>query len=38
MGLHLFNREELLGRDFDTLDLRWAWRVFWAHFRGVPTP
>jgi len=34
MGLHLFNREELLGRDFDTLDLRWAWRVFWAHFRG----
>ena len=34
MGLHLFNREELLGRDFDTLDLRWAWRVFWAQFRG----
>jgi len=34
MGLHLFNREELLGRDFDTLDLRWAWRVFWAEFRG----
>ena len=34
MGLHLFNREELLGRDFDTLDLRWAWRVLWAQFRG----
>jgi hypothetical protein len=34
MGLHLFNREELLGRDFDTLDLRWAWRVFWSQFRS----
>jgi hypothetical protein len=34
MGLHLFNREELLGRDFDTLDLRWAWRVFWNEFVG----
>lgn len=33
MGLHLFNREELLGRDFDTLDLRWAWRIFWGRFR-----
>src|SRR3990172_791495 len=34
MGLHLFNREELLGRDYDTLDLRWAWQVFWGGFRG----
>jgi uncharacterized membrane protein SpoIIM required for sporulation len=28
MGLHLFNREELLGREIDVVDLRWAWRVF----------
>jgi uncharacterized membrane protein SpoIIM required for sporulation len=26
-GLHLFDREELLGREIDTLDLRWAWRT-----------
>lgn len=32
MGLHLFNREELLGRELDVLDLRWAWRVFWEGF------
>jgi uncharacterized membrane protein SpoIIM required for sporulation len=31
MGLHLFNREELLGREIDVLDFRWAWR----HFRRV---
>lgn len=34
MGLHLFNREELLGRDFDTIDLRWAGRILWDGFRG----
>ena len=28
MGLHLFNREELLGREIDVVDLRWAWHVF----------
>jgi stage II sporulation protein M len=27
-GLHLFNREELLGRELDALDLRWAWRTY----------
>jgi uncharacterized membrane protein SpoIIM required for sporulation len=34
MGLHLFNREELLGRDLDVLDLRWMWRTLWSAFRG----
>lgn len=33
MGLHLFNREELLGREIDVVDLRWAWRIFAAAFR-----
>lgn len=28
MGLHLFNREELLGREFDRFDFRWAWNCF----------
>lgn len=28
MGLHLFNREELLGREFDQFDFRWAWACF----------
>ena len=27
IGIHLFNREELLGREIDLLDLRWAGRV-----------
>lgn len=27
-GLHLFNREELLGRELDALDIRWAWRTY----------
>ncbi len=33
-GLHLFNREELLGRELDILDLRWVARVFWRAFNG----
>lgn len=32
MGVHLFNREELLGRDIDQLDLKKAWRQFVAFF------
>lgn len=36
MGLHLFNREELLGRDIDLLDLKWVWSTFWKAFsRGA---
>ncbi len=27
-GIAHFNREELLGRDLDTLNLRWAWHIF----------
>lgn len=34
MGLHLFNREELLGREIDVVDFRWAWRVFVDSFTG----
>jgi uncharacterized membrane protein SpoIIM required for sporulation len=39
MGLRLFNREELLGNEIDTIDLRWAGRKFWEAFRdGARTP
>ena len=34
MGTRIFNREELLGRSLDQLNLRWAFRVFWSQFRG----
>ena len=27
-GIAYFNREELLGREFDSLNLRWGWQVF----------
>lgn len=37
MGLHLFNREELLAREIDVLDLRWVWRTLWSAFRGGAT-
>jgi uncharacterized membrane protein SpoIIM required for sporulation len=33
-GLAYFNREELLGREMDTLNLRWGWRVFKKAFVG----
>ena len=33
-GLAYFNREELLGRELDTLNLRWGWRVFKNAFTG----
>ncbi len=33
-GIAYFNREELLGRELDTLNLSWAWRVFWDAFTG----
>jgi uncharacterized membrane protein SpoIIM required for sporulation len=32
MGLHLFNREELLGREIDIVDLKLAWSTFHAAF------
>lgn len=34
MGLHLFNREELLGREFDNVDVKWGAGWFWEGFRG----
>jgi uncharacterized membrane protein SpoIIM required for sporulation/ABC-type transport system involved in multi-copper enzyme maturation permease subunit len=37
LGLAHFQREYLLGREFDTLSLRWIWRTFWSSFRGNAT-
>lgn len=34
MGTRLFNREELLGRALDQLNLRWIGRTFWRGVRG----
>lgn len=34
MGLAHFNREELLGKEIDTLNMRWAWKVFSRAFVG----
>lgn len=34
MGLAHFNREELLGREIDAINFRWAGRVFWGAFVG----
>ncbi len=35
MGVQLFNREELLGRDIDEINLRAAWRTFAAAYAGA---
>ena len=34
MGIAYFNREELLGRELDTIDLPGSARTFWHYFRG----
>jgi uncharacterized membrane protein SpoIIM required for sporulation/ABC-type transport system involved in multi-copper enzyme maturation permease subunit len=34
VGLSHFQREYLLGREIDVLDVRWAWRTFWGYFKG----
>jgi uncharacterized membrane protein SpoIIM required for sporulation/ABC-type transport system involved in multi-copper enzyme maturation permease subunit len=34
MGARIFNREELLGRSIDEINIKWAWRLFWRQFRG----
>lgn len=34
MGIAHFNREELLGRELDVLNLRWGWHVFVTAFKG----
>jgi uncharacterized membrane protein SpoIIM required for sporulation len=37
VGLSHFQREYLLGREIDVLNLRWAWRTFWAYLKGEAT-
>jgi uncharacterized membrane protein SpoIIM required for sporulation/ABC-type transport system involved in multi-copper enzyme maturation permease subunit len=34
MGIIHLNREELLGHEIDTLNLRWMWKVFRTQFTG----
>ncbi len=34
VGIAHFQREYLLGREFDTLNLRWIWKTFWGTFKG----
>jgi uncharacterized membrane protein SpoIIM required for sporulation/ABC-type transport system involved in multi-copper enzyme maturation permease subunit len=34
MGISHFNREELLGRESDSLNLRWMWQLFRDQFTG----
>jgi ABC-type transport system involved in multi-copper enzyme maturation permease subunit len=34
MGIASFNREELLGREIDSLNPRWWWQVFRTAFKG----
>jgi stage II sporulation protein M len=34
VGITHFNREELLGKELDALNLRWSWRVFTKAFLG----
>ncbi len=36
-GIAHFNREELLGRELDALNLRWGWQVFVNAFKGDAT-
>jgi len=33
-GTRIFNREELLGRAIDHINLSWIWIVFWEQFTG----
>jgi ABC-type transport system involved in multi-copper enzyme maturation permease subunit len=34
VGIAHFQREYLLGREIDTINLRWIWKTFWLNFRG----
>ncbi len=36
MGIRVFNREDLLARTIDRIDLRRAWRTFWSFVRQEP--
>jgi uncharacterized membrane protein SpoIIM required for sporulation/ABC-type transport system involved in multi-copper enzyme maturation permease subunit len=33
MGIRMFNRESLLGREIDELNVPYLWRTFWSHMR-----
>lgn len=37
VGLAQFRREELLGRELDSLNLKWFWATFWVNFKGQAT-
>ena len=37
VGIAHFQREYLLGREIDTINLRWMWRTFWKNFIGGAT-
>ena len=34
MGIHVFNREELMGREIDQLRFGWMWHQFWQRYSG----
>jgi uncharacterized membrane protein SpoIIM required for sporulation len=34
VGIAHFQREYLLGREIDVINLKWLWRTFWKNFRG----
>jgi uncharacterized membrane protein SpoIIM required for sporulation len=34
VGLSHFQREELLGREIDALNIKWGWKIFWHSFTG----
>ena len=36
MGVRIFNREEILAREMDDLNLKTAWRDFWGYFLRPP--
>jgi uncharacterized membrane protein SpoIIM required for sporulation len=36
MGVRIFNREELLARELDSLNLRYSWRTFKGYFLNSP--
>ncbi len=34
VGIAHFQREYLLGREIDVINLRWMWQTFWRNFKG----
>ena len=35
LGLAHFQREYLIGREYDQMNIGWIWRTFWGAFRGA---